>query len=125
MRYVPETYKNLNSVMNPELQHEFDQFCFAMTSRFSNYTDFAQPAEFWKNYKQAKTNSKPKPKRRRLNEEGDVADDDDQSTSGDSDSDSELPLDRHTLTSSAHGGRQRRGGLDVLATELIFQQHDW
>ncbi|KAL7741177.1 hypothetical protein ACLKA6_018201 [Drosophila palustris] len=125
LRYVPETYKNLNTVMNPELQQEFDQFCLAMTLRFSNYTDFAQPAEFWKKYKQVKTNSKPKSKRRRLNEDGDVADDDDQSAFGDSDSDSELPLDRHTLTSSAHGGPQRRGGLDVLATELIFQQHDW
>jgi len=110
--------------MNSELQLEIDKFCKAMCLRFSNYTDFAQPAEFWIKYKQTRT-VRPKTKRRRIYEENDEADDDDQSVSGNSDSDSELPLDRHTLTNSSQGGLKQIGGLDVLATELIFQQHDW
>ncbi|KAH8262985.1 hypothetical protein KR044_002800 [Drosophila immigrans] len=126
LRYVPETHNNLSSVMNSDLRFEFDKFCRAMTVRFSNYTDFAQPAKFWQKYKQAKTSGKPKAKRRRLNDGSFEDDDEAQSASDNSDvdSDGELPLDRHTLTNATVGDEQRGGGFDVLATELIFQHHD-
>ncbi|KAH8377024.1 hypothetical protein KR093_002837 [Drosophila rubida] len=127
LRYVPETHNNLSMVMNSELRLEFDKFCRAMTMRFPNYTDFAQPAKFWQKYKQSKSSGKPKAKRRRLNDGSFDADNyDDQSCSENSegDSDDEMPLDRHTLTNATVGDVQRGGGFDVLATELIFQQHE-
>lgn len=110
--------------MSNELQQEFDKFCRAMSMRFSNYTDFAQPAEFWKKYRQSKSNQ-PKRKRRRLNEEGDNSIEDSSSTDVDSASDSELPLDRHKMMISSSGSVTNRGSYDVLATELIFQPHDY
>lgn len=110
--------------MSNELQLEFDKFCRAMTMRFPNYTDFAQPAEFWKKYRQSKSN-RPKRKRRRLNEEGDDTMDDSSTTDGDSENDSEMPLDRHKMIISSSGSVANRGSYDVLATELIFQPHDF
>ncbi|KAH8392521.1 hypothetical protein KR215_010177 [Drosophila sulfurigaster] len=128
LRYVPETHNNLNEVMNSEQRFEFDKFCRAMTMRFSNYTDFAQPAKFWQKYKQSKTSGKPKAKRRRRNDSRTLEMDDDDEHSdtenSEGDSDSEMPLDRHTLTNTIVGDVQPGGGFDVLATELIFQQHD-
>lgn len=96
-----------------------------MTMRFSNYTDFAQPAEFWQKYRQSKSNQ-PKRKRRRHNEDVDNSIEDSSSTDeGDSESDSELPLDRHKMMISSSGSVTNRGSYDVLATELIFQPHDY
>lgn len=109
--------------MKSELQQEFDRFCRAMTMRFSNYTDFAQPTAFWKKYRQSKPNRPKRPKRRRLNEEGgdDTLDYSSSSSYGGSGSDDELPLDRHKMTISSSGSVANRGSYDVLATELIFQ----
>ncbi|KAH8411966.1 hypothetical protein KR222_004317 [Zaprionus bogoriensis] len=123
LRYVAETHHNLRSVMNSELQLEFEKFCRAMTMRFSNYTDFAQPKEFWQQYKQSSRSNRPKRKRRRLNEEGDDAAEDEAYSDADSDSDSELPLDRHKLLMASTGSVENRGSYDVLATELIFHDH--
>lgn len=109
--------------MKSELQQEFDRFCRAMTMRFPNYTDFAQPTAFWKKYRQSKSNRPKRPKRRRLNEEGgdDTIDYSSSSSYGASGSDDELPLDRHKMTISSSGSVANRGSYDVLATELIFQ----
>ncbi|EDW03827.1 uncharacterized protein LOC6562734 [Drosophila grimshawi] len=118
LRYVEETHRNLRTVMSSEMRQEFNQFCRAMTMRFPNYTDFAQPAEFWQKYKQSKT----KGKRRRPNGENDTGI---ESMESNTDTDNELPLERHKTTATTSSSGQRRSNYDVLATELIFQPHDF
>ncbi|XP_017853783.2 uncharacterized protein LOC108607458 [Drosophila busckii] len=118
LRYVEETQRNLSSVMNAELQHEIDLMCKAMSMRFPSYTDFAQPAQFWKKYKHTKS-TRGKPKRRNNDEPVD-----DQSTESNSESDSELPLDRHKHSVVLPEKlAERSNTMDYLATELLFQPH--
>ncbi|XP_030240666.1 uncharacterized protein LOC115562755 [Drosophila navojoa] len=121
LRYVEEIHRNLKKYMSSDLHREFKSFCRAMTMRFPNLTDFAQPVHFWLKYK---IKSGPRCKRRRLNEEGDDANDSD-STESNSDTDSDLPLERHKNVSSAADTAKDKSSYDVLATELIFQPLDW
>ncbi|XP_001357477.2 uncharacterized protein Cap-D3 [Drosophila pseudoobscura] len=131
LRYVEETYSNLQSVMSPELQHSFDNLCQALAMRFPSYIDFAQPAKFWQKYRSSKpTKTRAKQRRRRAADdeaEADTEEEDDAAEAeGESDSDNELPLERHRDTPATGSSRaQRRNSCDNLVTELIFQPPDW
>ncbi|KAH8410221.1 hypothetical protein KR009_009173 [Drosophila setifemur] len=128
LRYVEETNRNLKSVMNPELQHCFENFCRALAMRFPNYIEFAQPAEFWQKYRSSRTPKASRKKRRRLDDEADTEADpeeDQQSPDGESDSDNEMPLERHKPISAESRVSQRKSSCDMIVTELIFQPPDW
>lgn len=123
LRFVEETHRNIVPVMSPELSHNFESFCRAMAMRFPNYIEFAQPAQFWRQFRSsAKAPRASRSKRRRM-EEGEVESHEEHES--ESDSDSELPLDRHKTTPTASRLSQRKTSCDMLVTELIFQPPDW
>ncbi|XP_030380641.1 uncharacterized protein LOC115628597 [Scaptodrosophila lebanonensis] len=121
LRYVEESFCNLNSVMSPKLQQSYNKLCKALNMRFPNLVQFAQPAQFWDKYRNAKT-SKSKRKRRRVSED-DEEGDEPQSEEDDIDSDNELPLERHK--SKLEQRLHRKNSCDKIVTEMIFQPPDW
>ncbi|XP_068151455.1 uncharacterized protein Cap-D3 [Drosophila tropicalis] len=134
LRYVEETYRNLQSVMNPQLQHAFDNLCRAMAMRFPTYIEFAQPLEFWQKFRGgSKTPKRKQRKAQQRNEDDEDMDPDveneateqSQMAEGFSDSDNELPLERHKAAPSKTRLGQRKSSCDMLVTELIFQPPDW